>query len=193
MGDTRRTMGIVFGSIDVEQASYTVEATMHQPPLGTIEVRKYHSALAAQVDSRSSSEDQAFKNLARYIGVFGTPENQGAGTAPETVAMTAPVVNSHETMQFILPAGLTLDTAPKPTNQAVTLVELPERTYAVLRYSGSTDLTDAANRVAELVRAVGQNEADPQLDENDWQLYRYNPPFTLPWLRTNEIAVRVLQ
>merc|ERR1719424_2615122 len=124
-------MGIVFGSIDVEQASYTVEATIHQPPLGTIEVRKYHSALAAQVDSGTSSEDQAFKNLARYIGVFGTPQNQGAGTAPETVAMTAlvvttaqpvamtaPVVNSHETMQFILPAGLTLDTAPKPTNQA---------------------------------------------------------------------------
>ena len=180
---TTSRSGIVFGSIDVEQASYTVVATMHQPPLGTIEVRKYHSALAAQVDSRTN-EDQAFKTLARYIGVFGTPENQGTGTAPEAVAMTAPVVttaqpvamtapvvNSHETMQFILPAGLTLDTAPTPTNQAVTLVELPERTYAVLRYSGSTDLTDAANRVAELVRVVG--EAGPQLNENDWQLYRY--------------------
>merc|ERR1712086_219296 len=93
MGQPLRTMGIVFGSIDVEQASYTVEATIHQPPLGTIEVRKYHSALAAQVDSGTSSEDQAFKNLARYIGVFGTPQNQGAGTAPETVAMTAPVVH----------------------------------------------------------------------------------------------------
>jgi len=196
-------MGIICGSIDVEQPDFEVVATY-----GDIQVRRYPPVVAAQVDCRSD-DNQSFKTLARYIGVFGTPENSGSSStpqpvamtapvvttshAPESVAMTAPVASTNETMQFLLPSSLTLDSAPRPTNSAVQLVQLPERTFAVLRYSGSTDLTDAQRRVEELTQLLSQNGADLKLDPNDWQLYRYNPPFTLPFWRTNEIAVKVDQ
>ena len=194
-------MGMVVGKIDVEVAKFDV---LHdEKDQGEYQVRRYHPAVAAQVNCTNDSE--GFKRLARYIGVFGTPENIGAtATAmtapvvntpqPQPIAMTAPVANSTAgQMQFILPSTITMQNAPTPTDDAVQLVQLPERTYAVLQYSGSTDLADARSRVSELVQQVNSSSQTSglRLDEQDWQLYRYNSPLTLPFLRTNEIAVRV--
>ena len=192
-------MGMVVGKIDVEVAKFDV---LHdEKEQGEYQIRRYHPAVAAQVNCTNDSE--GFKRLARYIGVFGTPENIGAtATAmtapvvntPQPIAMTAPVANSTAgQMQFILPSTITMRNAPTPTDDAVQLVQLPERTYAVLQYSGSTDLADARSRVSELVQQVNSSSqaSELRLDEEDWQLYRYNSPMTLPFLRTNEIAVRV--
>jgi len=203
-------MGMVVGKIDVECAKF--DLIHHEKEQGEYQVRRYHPAVAAQVDCANDSE--GFRQLARYIGVFGTPENVGATetamTAPvvnTAIAMTAPVVNTPQPiamtapvanstagqMQFILPSTITMENAPVPTDNAVQIVQLPERTYAVLQYSGSTDMADARTRVSELVRQVnsGAQTSELRLNEDDWQLYRYNGPMTLPFLRTNEIAVRV--
>ena len=203
-------MGMIFGKVDVERAAF--ESVVKTD---AYEVRRYAPAVAVQVTMRSEAENnKAFGRLARYIGVFGRPENEAGGAAPAKVAMTAPVVNvrakaatekvamtapvvnvegkgGEETMQFILPAKYTMETAPTPTSEGVELVQLPERTYVVLQYSGRTTMEDAAKRVKELAESLADHQ-DMKLDVDDWELYRYNPPFTLPFLRTNEIAVRVV-
>jgi len=243
-------MGMVFGTIDVEQAGFDVVSRT-----STFEVRKYHPAVAVQTSGGvgESGNNRMFRSLAQYIGVFGTPTNaprrkvamtapvvtdrkgekvvmtapvvterkgeKVAMTAPvvterkgEKVAMTAPVVTERkegekvamtapvvttaaakvETMQFILPSKYRrVEDAPVPTVAGVKLVQLPERTYAVLRYSGSTSFKDAEKRVGKLLPQL-RSAGLAVRDEDDWQLYRYNPPFTLPFLRTNEVAVKVL-
>lgn len=210
----------VFGTIDVECPAFDVVVKTD-----AYEVRRYAPRVAVQVTMRGEAENnKAFGSLARYIGVFGNPENQSivgeavtpakvamtapvvtatkaqtvAMTAPvvttkktQTVAMTAPVVTDEETMRFILPDSYTIETAPTPTADDVELVQLPERTYVVLQYSGLTTMTDAAKRVAKFAASLDDN-ASVKVDADDWELYRYNAPFTLPFLRTNEIAIRVV-
>lgn len=203
-------MGMVFGKIDVEQAKYDV---ILEEKNGEYEVRKYYPAIAAQVSNMQ--DNSGFNILAKYIGVFGKPENAAVKkSSPEAVAMTAPVVSKSEpeaiamtapvvntpaktnAMQFILPAKFSMANAPRPTNSAVKLVELPERTYVVQQYTWNTDLKDAKEKVQALSEKIEkynkENEKNTiELDTNDWELYRYNPPFTIPFLRTNEIAIRV--
>jgi dimethylaniline monooxygenase (N-oxide forming) len=196
----------VFGTIDVECPAFDVIVKTD-----AYEIRRYAPRVAVQVTMRGEAENnKAFGSLARYIGVFGNPENQSivgeavtpakiSMTAPvvtatkaQTVAMTAPVVTDEETMRFILPDSYTIETAPTPTSDDVELVELTERTYVVLQYSGLATMTDAAKRVAKFAASLDEN-ASVKVDADDWELYRYNAPFTLPFLRTNEIAIRMVR
>merc|ERR1719247_3794936 len=183
---------MIFGKIDVECAKYDLLSEG-----ADFQVRKYHPAVAAQVET--ADDNGGFRSLARYIGVFGTPENASQQTvsmtapvvSPQTISMTAPVTNTATTMQFILPSGLTFENAPAPTSNDVKLVPLPSRTYVIRKFSGTTSMKDAARRVQELVEDV-RAKTTLRLDTQDWELYRYNPPMTMPCLRTNEVAVRVL-
>merc|ERR1711959_263134 len=101
-------MGMVFGKIDVECAKFDIVSEGKD-----FQVRRYHPAVAAQV--KTTDDNRGFTQLARYIGVFGTPEN-GSNQA---VSMTAPVASTTDTMQFILPSVLSMENAPKPTSPDV--------------------------------------------------------------------------
>lgn len=165
-------MGTVFGKQSVAEPAFEVVLSRSNNAGLAYEIRRYGTRFAAQVEcpsSSSSSEDDStpFRLLAKYIGVFGNPENEGqmpvSMTAPvvkkegETngavpISMTAPVVKaakdnnnnddstSVRIMQFILPAEYTsLDQIPKPTNPAVSIHTIPPAVGAVHRYSGSFD------------------------------------------------------
>ena len=138
------SMGVVFGKISEELPKHSVVATA-----ANFTVRHYEPSIAAMCDYRSgwgsSSDGTPFGALARYIGVFSTPENTAAKKeAPEPISMTAPVLidptrNTH-TMMFLLPASKykSIETAPKPLNPSVRLQELPARLMAVRQFNGST-------------------------------------------------------
>lgn len=119
-----KTMGIVFGKIDVETPKYTVLARA-----ATYEIRRYLPQKAAQTSYRSAQESDAFRRLAAYIGVFQTPRNVQSKTAePESIAMTAPVVTAPETIAMTAPV-ITSSAAPESitmTAPVITAAAAPE-------------------------------------------------------------------
>ena len=122
-------MGIVFGSTGTKEPGFTLIKTLS----GNAELRLYRPYVVAEVidkDSRGETNDNNnFSLLARYIGVFGKPENQRAAamamTSPvitegQKMAMTSPVVSdkSSKSMAFVLPEEIQkVEQAPVPTNK----------------------------------------------------------------------------
>jgi len=160
------------------------------------EVRRYAPYLVAETIVSAPAEEagnQGFRILAAYI--FG--QNQGARSiemtapvaqSPSAIAMTAPVaqtaVPGAYAIQFAMPAGWTLATLPQPNDPRVTLRQMPARTVAVIRYSG----TWSQSNYREQLAALKQDLAREGLSWHGDPIWaRYDPPWK-PWfLRRNEI------
>jgi hypothetical protein len=211
-------MGSVFGKETVAEPAFDVlmERTGHTVNT-PYELRQYGERFAAEVQySAEDDKGNGFRTLARYIGVFGTPENEGntaiSMTAPvvtegdnskaaaKTIAMTAPVVMENndqgtKTMKFMLPAEYDeLSKIPKPTNPDVHIEEIPPQAGVVHRFSGS--ISDATNRqmaaqLSEQLTADGLDRMSVDYVLDHYQYWGYNPPFTLPMFRRNEIWVEL--
>ncbi|WP_336035566.1 SOUL family heme-binding protein [Halobacterium yunchengense] len=169
--------------------------------LDGVELRRYPPAVL--VETTAATPRGAFSRLFAYI----SGENEGrrdlSMTAPvrvdgATVPMTAPVrVGRGEsergesvgvTMAFYLPAEYTAETAPEPTDPDVELVAEPARTLAVRTFSWRP--TEA--RVAAQRRRLLDALADRGVETAGEPFFLgYDAPGTLPFLRTNEVAVAV--
>ena len=180
----------------IEEPQYQVEQTFDD-----IEVRRYAPYVVAQVlveGSPDQAGSQAFPILAGYIFGKNKGERKFAMTAPVTQApvkleMTAPVTQTRATggfvVQFVLPRGVTLDTAPEPLDARVQLREEPGGRIAVIRYSGFWSQANQDEHLAKLQAALASAglrwSGEPTLA-------RYDPPFK-PWfLRRNEIWLRLV-
>ena len=169
--------------------------------IGEIEVREYGPRLAAEVVVQGDEEDarsNGFRPLADYIFGNNTAKSKIAMTAPvaqersEKIAMTAPVSQTRDgtgwRVRFFMPAKYTRETLPRPNNPAVQIVELPGETMAVLRFSNSRSTEAVAKQTATLLRGV---EASRWLVAGTPVTWLYDPPWTLPFFRRNEVAVPV--
>ncbi len=171
--------------------------------LGDVEIRRYAPRLAAETTvsgDATAARGEGFRRLAGYI--FGA--NQGRTriemTAPvaqstaarsgERIAMTAPVAQAPTeagwVIRFFLPAGLA--DAPVPNDARVRIVPVPAETVAVLRFSGLATDAAIANQRAALLAALSGTRWRPAGEPVTWF---YDPPWTLPPLRRNEVAVPV--
>ncbi len=163
-----------------------------------VELRQYAPCVVAEVVLDSSAEDagnQAFPILAGYIFGKNKGEKKFAMTAPVTqraapvrMDMTAPVTQAAVTggmrVQFVLPKGVTLATAPEPIDPRVQLRVVPAGAWAVIRYSGTWSQANYLEHLAELKLSL---EAAGVATQGEPVLARYNAPFT-PWfMRRNEI------
>ena len=182
-------MGMIFGKIDVECAKHTILYPPSFAQHNDYSLRKYAPHVLASVPSDAAQENEMFRILARYIGVFGTPENTALST-PETIAMTAPVLSTPETiamtapvlntggqqsmsMSFVLPNKYQkAQEAPQPTDSRVKLIEVPERFVAVKTFSGTVSMEEATIMADEFKHDL-ENKGFNCID---WQLARYNPP-----------------
>ena len=111
----------------------------------------------------------------------------------ETIAMTAPVASAETepgrwTITFTMPSSFTMATLPTPDDPDIHLVEQPPETFAVLRFSGDRSPEEVARRQAALLARLTGTVWTPQATPVAWF---YDPPWTLPPLRRNEVAVRV--
>jgi hypothetical protein len=181
----------------IEEPAYEVTGR-----IGDVELRQYAPYVVAEVlvtGSAAEAGNKAFRILAGYI--FG--RNQGArklamtapvtqSAAPMKLEMTAPVMQNAAPggylVQFVLPRGVTLDTAPKPLDQQIVVRQLQPARVAVIRYSGFW--TDA-NYNKHLVQLQDALKKAGVKWSGEPVYSRYNAPFT-PWfLRRNEIWLQV--
>ena len=177
----------------IEEPDYEVIRTFD-----TVELRRYAPYVVAEVVLDASSEDagsQAFPILAGYIFGKNKGEKKLAMTAPVTqtavpvhMDMTAPVTQVAVTggmlVQFVLPKGVTLATAPEPIDPRVQLRTVPSATWAVIRYSGTWSQSNYLSHLAELKASLA---AAGVATQGEPVLARYNAPFT-PWfMRRNEV------
>ncbi len=173
---------------------------------GDIEVRQYAPMVVAETFVDGSQDDassRGFRVIAGYI--FG--DNKRAGQSAEKIAMTAPVTlekqdasqkiamtapvtlepqGSRWRVHFVMPSQYKLADLPQPNNAAVTLREIPGRKVAALRFSGFAGEDKVATKTAELrgwIAARGMTVVGAA------QLARYDPPWTLPFMRRNEVLI----
>lgn len=173
--------------------------------VAAFEVRRYGPRLAAEVTVGGSAEgarNAGFRKLAAYI--FGgnrtrasiamtAPVVQSARGSSESIAMTAPVVQAGDSaggwrIQFIMPARYTRETLPVPNDGDVRIVTLPSEDYAVMRFSGDRSGRAVDRRMDELKRTAAERGWRVTGEPAAWF---YDPPWTPPFLRRNEVAVPV--
>jgi SOUL heme-binding protein len=89
-------------------------------------------------------------------------------------------------MHFVMPSRYTMATLPRPKDERVKLRELPPQRMAVVKFSGLAGEGKVKEKTGELeawMKAEGLEAAGAP------QLARYDPPWTLPFLRRNEVMV----
>jgi SOUL heme-binding protein len=192
-------LAIVGIRVGAEEPSYSSE-----PLTDAIEIRRYQPRIAAETtvegDERRALQE-GFRRLAGYIFGGNHQSSKIAMSAPvsqasakgQKIAMTAPVSRAadHEhgwVVQFFMPSKWTMATLPEPNDARVRLVHVPGETVAVLRFGGIADeqaITARSAQLAELLLSKGiQTTGDPVA-------WFYDPPWTLPFRRRNEVAVPV--
>ena len=169
------------------------------------ELRRYDPQIVAQTwvtGDQKEAGNKGFKVLADYIFGNNTAPNGDSSkismTAPvkmqpqtgasKKIAMTAPVAMQEQDgkwrVRFVMPSKYTMQTLPKPNNSAVSIIEVPAKTYGVIKFSGLTGADKVATKTAQLQDWM-QNLNVVGIPE----MARYNPPWTLPFMRRNEVMI----
>jgi hypothetical protein len=166
-------------AIAIEEPVYQVEKAWEAEQ---IEIRAYAPRVMA-VTGMNEDSDSGFRVLAGYI--FG-------GNAEEQkIAMTAPVQQSmagEKEMAFMIPAEYALEDLPEPEDQRVSFREAPAYTAAVIQFSGWASAEKADENWQQLRQFLIAEGIDITGEPT---LNQYNPPWTLPFMRRNEIIVPV--
>ena len=170
---------------------------------GPIQIRHYPSLVVAVTEVKGdykSSGNQAFQRLAGYIFGNNRKQQKISMTTPvmqeqqqfETMAMTAPVLQQQAgevwQMAFVLPSEYSLTMAPIPLNSAVKIQPIPNKKVAAICYSGSlTEQAIAAKsqQLKQWLIANGYKAVSPARSA------AYDPPWTLPFLRRNEVHIHI--
>ncbi len=184
-----------------EQPSYEVVAQLEED----LEIRRYAPRLAAEARVEAGDEEDGRNAAFRLLFDYITGENR----ARAEISMTAPVESAEASrkidmtvpvetvgddsgtmvMRFFLPAAFDAKTAPEPLDPRVRIVELPAQTVATLRFTGLRGEERVAAKKEALLMRLGSSVWEAS---GDPVAFFYDPPWTLPFLRRNEVAVTVV-
>ncbi len=185
-----------FSMRDIKTPSYKVVKTV-----GSIQVRQYSQLLLAEVNitgDRDQAINDGFRLLAKFI--FGDNINNSKinMTSPvmqysTKIAMTAPVMQQAQAdntwkIQFIMPSEYTFLTLPKPKNTNIKIFQQPVQQFIVIQFSGIITEASLQKHLEQLKKYIIENNINAIGPE----IYAfYNPPWTLPFLRRNEIMFAI--
>ena len=173
------------------------------------ELRNYAPQLIAKVKVEGdldTASSQGFRLIAAFIFGQNKVSEKISMTVPvgieatqsTKIAMTVPVgieaskdssteVNKW-VFSFVMPSEYTMATLPKPLNPLVTIRELPAQKRAAIIFSGFNNEA----KVLEKTKAL-----EEWIKSKQWQAIgapqfaRYNPPWSLPFMRRSEILITV--
>jgi hypothetical protein len=176
----------------VEQPEYKVTTSG-----GSIEIRSYGPMIAAEADvqgERKAAIQEGFRLIAAYIF--------GANTPNAKIAMTAPVQQQSQkivtqqaggdtwTVRFIMPRNWTIATLPAPNDIRVKLKPLPAKRMVAIRFSGLANDTLIETKTDELRKYALEHNLKTI---GEPVLAFYNPPWTLPFFRRNEVMLELAE
>jgi hypothetical protein len=181
----------------IEEATYTVIMKEEN-----FELRQYEPHIIAETMVEGDFDkagNEGFRRLFKYISGENQKKQSIAMTAPvsqdagsEKIAMTAPVSQERTGGQwriaFVMPSEYTMDTLPQPVDPKVILRQAPARRMAAITYSGSWSKARYEEHKALLEAFIQKQKLQPL---GEPVLARYNSPFTLWFLRRNEVLVPV--
>lgn len=206
--DLRRELKNVVRSTPtgIDEPSFTVIKTVED----SYEIRQYegysvcsivaNSADSTTTSSTSSSLDassdtpimdivsssKSFNTLASYI--FGENANE------QKLSMTTPVIleskDGNGVMSFVLPRGVNAFTAPFPTSEKIALRDVSSGSVVAVRsFTGIATEGEVSRQKAKLEEALKGDGV--QYDSASFKVLQYNPPYTVPWVRRNEVSFAV--
>ena len=178
-----------------------------ESPGEAFEIRRYAPRVAAESSveggDTEDARNAAFRLLFDYITGANRADAEIAMTTPvetadsgEKIAMAVPVETRDSDsdgrlrIRFFLPAIYDAESAPAPTDPRVNLVTLPAQTLAGLRFSGSRSEERIDAKTDELLVSLRGTAWRPTAAP---VAQLYDPPWTLPFFRRNEVAVSVTQ
>jgi hypothetical protein len=169
------------------------------------EIREYAPKIVAQVEVFGDFDDassKGFKILADYI--FGNNTSTDANSRikmtapvemeplPQKINMTKPVLtegrDNYWIVSFIMPNEFTLATLPKPNNKSIKILSLPKEKYAVIVFSGLVIESSYLEKEKLLNQFIKEKKLKPS---GEIKIARYNPPWTLPFFRRNELMIKI--
>lgn len=168
----------------LEQPNYRVLKTLDGVELREYEPYKIAVCRLGGIEDLNRASNAGFRHLFNYI----SGENQ----AEQKIAMTVPVIQQPESagwsISFVVPREFYGPGAPAPKNTSLKIEDVPGGWVAALRYRGLWNSSKFEEKSAELLRALAKHELTP-LGEVFSAVY--NPPMTPPFLRRNEVLVRL--
>ena len=193
-------VGVLAGPVmsDVEKPDYKVIQSEQN-----IEIRQYEPMIIAEVEVDGKREDaigDGFRLLADYIFGNNTVQQVISMTAPvqqkenQNIAMTAPVQQQSTgkswRMSFVMPSKYSMDSLPVPNNNRVRLKGILTKKFVVIEFSGTNSNENVTEHENQLMNYIEEN----QIKINDSPKYAfYNPPWSLPFLRRNEVMIEINQ
>ena len=169
------------------------------------EIREYAPKIIAQIKISGNFDEassKGFRGLADFI--FG---NNLINNESEKISMTAPVVaepalreapminpvlakekNNQWLISFVMPKEYSLKTIPKPNNSEVKLMTLPKEKFAVIVFSGLVRESSYNEKIILLNNFIKKQKLETS---GSVQIARYNPPWTLPFFRRNELMIKI--
>ncbi|XAR69746.1 hypothetical protein NMG60_11001452 [Bertholletia excelsa] len=153
-----------------------------------------------------SGASQSFNILAEYLFGKNTTNERMEMTTPvftrktqsdgEKMEMTTPVITrkledqDKWQMSFVMPSkyGSNL---PLPKDPSVIIKQVPKKIVAVAAFSGFVTDEEVARRELKLTEALKNDPIYQLRKDASVEIAQYNPPFTLPFTRRNEIALEV--
>ena len=166
----------------IEEPTYPLVTSWESPD---IEIRDYDSRILATT-RMTEGQNSGFRVLAGYI--FGGNENE------QEIAMTAPVQRTmpgeqEAEMAFVVPRAYSMEELPTPDDSRIEFREEPAYRAAVIRFSGWVNDKKAERYWQTLIAFLEEQGIQPVGDPT---LNQYNPPWTPPFMRRNEIIVAVV-
>jgi len=181
---------------NVEQPKYALVESD-----GNIQIRDYPAMIVAEAEvtgAREQAISQGFRLIAGYIFGNNLSSQKVAMTAPvtqeanEKIAMTAPVTQQGAgnswLVRFIMPASYTMESLPRPKDPAVQLRQIESRRFAVIRFSGMAGEASLQRQTARLTQFLAARKLTA-LSAPSYAFY--NPPWTLPFMRRNEVMIEI--
>jgi SOUL heme-binding protein len=180
-----------------EEAKYTV--IMKD---GEFELRQYEPEIIAETIVEGDFAEvgnEGFRRLFKYISGNNSKKQSISMTAPvsqakssEKIEMTAPVnleeVGDKWRITFFMPSKYTMETLPEPLDSRVELKKNSARLVAAIKYSGTWSRSRYEEKKAQLYEMIKKRDLKP----TEGAIFaRYDSPFTLWFLRRNEVLIPV--